>query len=470
MAAPGIQLGSIFSPVVNGEGQPIAGANIAIAQPMLTTAATSQTGIATLAMSSNPQAAGFVAGATIWVSGFTGADTGFNVGSFVQGTGIVNGASIIAVTSTAILYAAPNAPASATTQGAVLQMGTNSIPPAGLTQIYSDPNLMQSQMQPLVSDGGGNWLTFVWPGQYFIQFYSPAIQTELRMAYVGNQPGAPGAPGTPGAPGAPGAAGPPGTAASVTVNSTVTLPPSGSTLATAYVHTNVASTPTNLLLDFGIPAGIPGTGVGSPGPAGPTGPAGPPGAAGSAATVTAGTTTTLAPGANATVTNVGTTAAAVFDFGIPQGQPGTSGGGSEAGPLNFVEYYFSVYTSPAAPTNLSTGQGTNPITLTQTPYALCFFHFILTSSLASNDIATLIYRTTGNIPAAGNPPGASDIRVAIVNPTTVGANVKTGLGGAIIDTVGGVTGTAYRFYLALTGTQGTITVHSDSYLQVADVI
>ena len=446
MAAPGSQLGSIFSPVVDGQGQPIAGANIAIAQPVLTTAATSQTGIATLVMTADPQTAGFVQGGTIWVSGFSGADTGFNVGSFVQGTGIVNGASIIAVTPTAILYEAPNASASATTQGAVLQMGSASIPPAGLAPIYSDPSLTQSQMQPLVSDGGGNWNTFVWPGEYYIQFYSPAIQTELRLAYVGNQPGAPGPPGPAGSP------------PTVTAHSTVTLPPSGSTLATAYVNVNAASTPTNVLLDFGIPAGIPGTGVGSPGPAGP------------AATVTVGTTTTLAPGAAATVTNTGTTSAAVFNFGIPQGQPGAPGGGTETGPLNFVQHYFADYISPAAPANLSVGQGTNPITLSQTPQPLCFFHFIFSSSLASNAIAASIYRTTTGIPAAGAAPGTSDIRVAIVYPTVVAANVEAGLGGAIIDTTGAVMGTAYQYYLTVTGTQGTIELHNASYLQVADLL
>ena len=46
---------------------------------------------------------------------------------------------------------------------------------------------------------------------------------------------------------------------------------------------------------------------------------------GDPATVTAGTTTTLSPGSNATVTNVGTTSAAVFNFGIPRGADGTDG-------------------------------------------------------------------------------------------------------------------------------------------------
>jgi len=52
---------------------------------------------------------------------------------------------------------------------------------------------------------------------------------------------------------------------------------------------------------------------------------GTPGAQGDAATIAAGTTTTLAPGSLATVTNVGTSSAAVFNFGIPQGQTGATG-------------------------------------------------------------------------------------------------------------------------------------------------
>lgn len=70
------------------------------------------------------------------------------------------------------------------------------------------------------------------------------------------------------------------------------------------------------------------------GPQGPQGPAGPQGetgatgatgAAGAAATVAVGTVTTGAAGSQAAVENVGTSSAAVFNFTIPQGQPGTPG-------------------------------------------------------------------------------------------------------------------------------------------------
>lgn len=93
------------------------------------------------------------------------------------------------------------------------------------------------------------------------------------------------------------------------------------------------------------PQGIQGvqgaTGATGPqGPAGPTGPqgpkgdtgdtgaTGPQGPAGTAASITVGTVTTGAPGTSATITNVGTSSAAVFDFTIPRGDTGASGSGT----------------------------------------------------------------------------------------------------------------------------------------------
>lgn len=58
---------------------------------------------------------------------------------------------------------------------------------------------------------------------------------------------------------------------------------------------------------------------------GETGPQGPQGVPGEAATVTAGTTTTLPAGSDATVQNVGSTSAAIFNFGVPKGDKGDTG-------------------------------------------------------------------------------------------------------------------------------------------------
>lgn len=76
------------------------------------------------------------------------------------------------------------------------------------------------------------------------------------------------------------------------------------------------------------------------------GPQGPKGDDGLSATATVGTTNTLAAGANATVTNVGTTSAAVFNFGIPQGAKGDKGDAGEN---------FEVYSQDTQPTPVNVG-------------------------------------------------------------------------------------------------------------------
>ena len=78
---------------------------------------------------------------------------------------------------------------------------------------------------------------------------------------------------------------------------------------------------TNVVLNFGIPKGD-------------TGKQGPAGANGNAATIRVGNVTTLPAGSNATVVNSGDENNAVFDFGIPQGQPGSGGGGGSTVSVN----------------------------------------------------------------------------------------------------------------------------------------
>ena len=67
------------------------------------------------------------------------------------------------------------------------------------------------------------------------------------------------------------------------------------------------------------PQGVPGP-QGPPGLQGISGPSGPPGVS---ATVDIGTVTTGAPGSQASVSNAGTSSAAILNFSIPQGLPGT---------------------------------------------------------------------------------------------------------------------------------------------------
>lgn len=71
---------------------------------------------------------------------------------------------------------------------------------------------------------------------------------------------------------------------------------------------------------------------GDTGETGPSGADGKDGADGAAATITVGTVTTLDAGEEATVTNAGTSSAAVLNFAIPKGEKGDKGDTGEQGP------------------------------------------------------------------------------------------------------------------------------------------
>ena len=71
---------------------------------------------------------------------------------------------------------------------------------------------------------------------------------------------------------------------------------------------------------------------GDKGDTGAQGPAGADGQDGQAATIQVGATTTGEPGTNATVTNSGTSSAAVFDFVVPRGAQGPAGADGAQGP------------------------------------------------------------------------------------------------------------------------------------------
>jgi len=118
--------------------------------------------------------------------------------------------------------------------------------------------------------------------------------------------------GTPGPAGPAGPQGAAGPAATVTAGTTTT--------SAAGTNASVvnAGTTSAAIFNFAIPRGATGG----------QGPAGADGAAGTAATIAVGTVATGAPGSPATVTNVGTSSAAIFDFSIPEGQAGSGSGGS----------------------------------------------------------------------------------------------------------------------------------------------
>ena len=115
--------------------------------------------------------------------------------------------------------------------------------------------------------------------------------------------------------GATGSTGATGAAATATAGTTTTGI-AGSSATVVNSGTTAAA-----VFDFTIPRGNTGA----------TGATGSTGATGTAATATAGTTTTGSPGSSASVTNSGTTAAAIFDFIIPRGDVGATGATGSTG-------------------------------------------------------------------------------------------------------------------------------------------
>jgi hypothetical protein len=113
-----------------------------------------------------------------------------------------------------------------------------------------------------------------------------------------------------------GAKGDTGAAATVQVGNTNTGAPGTNAQVTNAGNEHFA------VFNFTIPRGDKGE-KGATGAQGAKGDKGDKGDAGTAATIAVGSTTTTNPGTNATVTNSGTTSAAVLNFGIPRGATGS---------------------------------------------------------------------------------------------------------------------------------------------------
>ena len=184
--AQGGNIGSNSSPTANRAGIPLPGVKISICQPVTTISASVVSNIAVLFMSSNPITVGFVPGMTIQVTGFTGADTYFNGGTFTESTGISNGYTILTVTASSISFGLTHANGSASSNGVVLQEGNATTSCAGLVSLSSTPDLANAVTQPLVSDQLGNWNAFAVPGLYYGQFYGPGVTTTVKTFVVSN--------------------------------------------------------------------------------------------------------------------------------------------------------------------------------------------------------------------------------------------------------------------------------------------
>lgn len=130
--------------------------------------------------------------------------------------------------------------------------------------------------------------------------------------------------------GPPGPVGPAGPSLNMkgSVASSADLPTTGNNVNDAYITTDTG----DLWVWTGSTWQNVGPITGPQGPAGPPGATGAQGTNGAAATVAVGTVTTLPAGSPATVTNAGTSLAALFNFGIPQGQTGATGNPGPTGP------------------------------------------------------------------------------------------------------------------------------------------
>ncbi len=171
--------------VVWRAGMGIGGVNVAVCQPLATTAASVTANLATFTMASNPQTAGFAIGGQLLVAGFTGGDTYYNAGTISSSFQITGGLTVLSVTSTQIIALLTHANASAGTNGTILQMGNSTTSCGGLSTLYTDSTLgTPSPINPVVSDGYGNYGFWATPGQYYTQFYGPTVTTTIRPVTV----------------------------------------------------------------------------------------------------------------------------------------------------------------------------------------------------------------------------------------------------------------------------------------------
>ena len=217
--------------------------------------------------------------------------------------------------------------------------------------------------------------------------------------------------------------GPQGPYVDVVAGTTTTLPAGSSAQVTVNNVGNMS------VLNFGIPKGDTGAkgdkgDKGNTGPQGPQGPQGNTGPAGLNATVTAGTTTTGAPGTQANVVNSGTGNQAVLDFTIPQGAKGDTGATGPQGPTG--------PTGPQGPTGATGATGSVKSDLVNAlPASGDEDTFYLVDRDATVETAT------GNPITFTNPENSGDIKSAQLNGNTT----QTTLSGVnmfdVFDTDGG---------------------------------
>jgi hypothetical protein len=174
------------------------------------------------------------------------------------------------------------------------------------------------------------------------------------------------------------------------------------------------------------------------------------GPSGAVATVSVGTVTTGAAGSQASVTNSGTANAAVLNFTIPQGAPGTGGSGGGAGTSGIpfasiyhaVSFNFAFYSVNSA--NSSAASNEADSVLTWVP-AGCSATQLSVFSRQSNTIdVTLRQGTPGSMADTGLACSA-----APGSACTASGNVTIAAGNFVDFTVTGASGTAAGVWMAL---------------------
>jgi len=265
---------------------------------------------------------------------------------------------------------------------------------------------------------------------------------QIRNGHQGSQ-GDPGTPGTPGAD---------GQDATIAVGTTTTLPAGSNATVTD------SGTPSAAVLNFGIPRGADGQN-GQDGQDGQDGFSpiatvsksgdtatititdengtttatvtdGSDGAPGQAATVAAGTTTTLPAGSSASVTNSGTSSAAIFDFSIPKGDTGAAGQDGADGADGFSPIATVSKSGDTATITITDENGTTTATVTDgtngAPGAAATITAGTTTTLSPGSSATVTNSGTSSaaifdfgIPqGATGAPGADGAAATIAVGTT----------------------------------------------------
>jgi hypothetical protein len=155
-------------------------------------------------------------------------------------------------------------------------------------------------------------------------------------------------------------------------------------------------------------------------PIGIQGPQGGQGPQGTAATMAVGTVSTLAAGAPATVTNVGTPAAAVINFGIPAGAQGATGATGVAGAAANA-FGSPNALSPSFATPIQCTDPTRPCvvsTMVRTAYT------ISVAGTAADTVEMRIGNSSTNLCAASSPTGTS---VATFEASLTGIAISIGM-------------------------------------------